>query len=111
MAAQIYATCQYSLMILKAQETHYAKILIWYFIIDIVEYILHLFLEWNYNNGVLSIMYLSLIKYWLCVICERIWKYKDNKQDSASEKLRMRKEEESREKHWNNKLIKILEVL
>lgn len=40
-------------------------------------------------------MYLSLIK-WLCVICERIWKYKDNKQDSASEKLRMRKEEESK---------------
>ena len=44
-------------------------------------------------------MYLNLIKHWLCVICERIWKYKDNKQDSASEKLRMRKEEESREKH------------
>ena len=39
MAAQIYATCQYSLMSLKAQETNYAKILIWYFITDIAEYI------------------------------------------------------------------------
>ena len=51
MAAQIYATCQYSLMILKAQETNYAKILIWYFITDIAEYIFHcsyIKKEWNF---------------------------------------------------------------